>query len=132
MKFTTKQYAESLFEVIEQSSPKDHDKVIDNFVRILKANGDLASYEKIVQEYEKLLLISQNTSKVDITTASGASPSPSLLKELNQYAKDKVVIQKNTDDSIIGGIVIKVDDTLIDASLKTQLDSLESNLKENL
>lgn len=132
MKFTIKQYAESLYEVIEQSNPKDHDKVIDNFIQILRNNGDLTSYEKIVDEYEKLLTIAANTSKVEITTASGANPSPSLLKELNQFAKDKVLIEKKTDDSIIGGVVIKVDDTLIDASLKTQLDSMESNLKENI
>ncbi len=132
MKFTAKQYAESLHEVIEQSSPKEHDKIINNFIAILNSNGDLAAYEKIVNEYEKLLILEANTSNIEITTASGASPSPTLLKELNQYAKDKAKITKTTDDSIIGGVIIKVDDTLIDASLKTQLNSMEANLKENL
>lgn len=132
MKFTAKQYAESLHEVIEQSSPKEHDKIINNFIATLNSNGDLAAYEKIVNEYEKLLILEANTSNIEITTASGASPSPTLLKELNQYAKDKAKITKTTDDSIIGGVIIKVDDTLIDASLKTQLNSMEANLKENL
>lgn len=132
MKFTVKQYAESLHEVIEQSSPKEHDKIINNFIGILKSNGDLAAYEKIVLEYEKLITLKANTSNIEITTASGANPSPTLLKELNRYAKEQAIITKTTDDSIIGGVIIKVDDTLIDASLKTQLNSMEANLKENL
>lgn len=132
MKFTTKQYAESLHEVIEQSNPKEHDKIINNFISILKSNGDLSAYEKIIAEYEKIITLQENTSTIEITTASGASPSPSLLKELNNYTKEQTKITKTTDDSIIGGVIIKVDDTLIDASLKTQLNSMEANLKENL
>ncbi len=129
MKFTVKQYAQGLLGAIESTAPKQHDLVIDNFIKVLKKNGDLEAYEKIITEFENLTTLAENTSQVEITTAGGASVSPSLLKELNTFAKDKVTITKHEDDSIIGGVVIKVDDTLIDASLKTQLDSLKSDLK---
>lgn len=130
MKFTVKQYAQSLYEVIETTDPKQHDRVIDNFISILKTNGDLEAYEKIITEFEKLLDVQSQTSEVTITTASEKSVTPSLLKELNHFAKGKLTLTKKTDDEIIGGVVIRVDDTLIDASLKTQLDNLESNLKK--
>jgi F-type H+-transporting ATPase subunit delta len=129
MKFTVKQYAQSLYEVIESTDPKQHDRVIDNFLSILKTNGDLESYEKIITEFEKLLDVHNQTSEVTITTASEKSVTPSLLKELNQFTKDKFTLTKKTDDKIIGGVVIRVDDTLIDTSLKTQLDNLEDHLK---
>ncbi|HMQ02224.1 MAG TPA: ATP synthase F1 subunit delta [Candidatus Doudnabacteria bacterium] len=130
MKITIKQYAQSLYEVIETTDPKQYDRVIDNFINILRTNNDLASYEKIIAEFEKLLTAQENTSQVTITTVDGKTVTPSLIKELNQFVKDKVELTKKTDEEIIGGVVVRVDDTLIDASLKTQLENLEANLKD--
>ena len=130
MKITIKQYAQSLYEVIETTDPKQYDRVIDNFINILRTNNDLASYEKIIAEFEKLLTAQENTSQVTITTADEKTATPSLIKELNQFVKDKVELTKKTDEEIIGGVVVRVDDTLIDASLKTQLENLEANLKD--
>ncbi len=132
-KITVSQYAQSLHEAISDTNPKDHDKVIDNFIRVLKSNNDLDKYEKIVDEYESLLAIDKSTSKIEVTTTAQTSVTPTLLKELNQFAadnKNKTQVTTKTDDSIIGGVLIKVDDTLIDASLKNQLDNLHSHLQK--
>lgn len=128
MKFTVKQYAQSLMEVLENTAPKQQDRVIDNFINILQTNGDSSAYEKIVAEVEKLMNEYVETSKVTITTAGDTNVTPSLLKELNQFSKSKMEVTKVTDEEILGGVVIRVDDTLIDASLKTQLDNLEESL----
>lgn len=129
MKFTVKQYAQSLMEVLESTAPKQQDRVIDNFINILQTNGDSAAYEKIVAEVEKLMSEHAETSKVTVTTAGDTNVTPALLKELNQFSKSKMEVTKVTDEEILGGVVIRVDDTLIDASLKTQLDNLEENLR---
>lgn len=129
MKFTVKQYAESLVGVLETTAPKQQDLVIDNFIRILTDNGDLAAYEKIIAEVEKIFGNKDETSQVTVTTAGDTNVAPSLLKELNKFSKDKTEVTKVRDDEILGGVVIRVDDTLIDASLKTQLDNLEEDLK---
>ncbi len=130
MKYTVKQYAQSLYDVLETTNPKQQDIVIDNFINILRTNNDLAAYEKIVAEYEKLLDIKENTSQVTITTATDANITPALLKELNKYSKDKIETTQITDEEVLGGVVIRVDDTLIDASLRTELNNLESKLKD--
>ncbi len=131
-KITIQQYAQSLHAAISDSNPKDHDKVIDNLIKILKTNGDLGHYEKIVDAYEKLLEQEGNTTKIEVTTTSQTEVSPSLLKELNNFAHQskKTEVTTKKDDSIIGGVLIKVDDTLIDASLKNQLDNLHSHLQK--
>ncbi len=129
MKFTVKQYAQSLMEVLESTAPKQQDRVIDNFINILQTNGDSAAYEKIVAEVENLMGEHAETSKVTVTTAGNTNVTPALLKELNQFSKSKMEVTKVTDEEILGGVVIRVDDTLIDASLKTQLDNLEENLR---
>lgn len=129
MKFTIKQYAESLVSVLETTAPKQQDLVIDNFIRVLKANGDLAAYEKIIAEVENIFGTKDETSQVTVTTAGDTNIAPSLLKELNEYSKGKTEVTKVKNDEIVGGVVIRIDDTLIDASLKTQLENLEEDLK---
>ena len=42
---------------------------------------------------------------------------------------EKTEIKTRVDESIIGGVVVRVDDTLIDASVRTQLNNLNNNLK---
>jgi len=49
---------------------------------------------------------------------------------LNKYSKDKIETTQITDEEVLGGVVIRVDDTLIDASLRTELNNLESKLKD--
>jgi F-type H+-transporting ATPase subunit delta len=130
MKFTVKQYAQSLYEVLTDSNPKDHDRVIENFISVLKANDDLSAYEKIVNEVDSLFQTDNETSKIEVTAAHEKSITPSLLKELNKLAKTKAEITTKIDDKIIGGVIIRVDDQLIDASISTQLQNLEKDLTQ--
>lgn len=129
MRFTKEQYAQALYEAIQDTSPKSQDKVIDNFIQILKDNGDLGSYESIINAYEELDKREKGMQDVTITTASGASVNKPLITSLNKLVGKNTEITHATDDKIIGGVVIKIDDTLIDGSIKNQLDSLGKTLK---
>ena len=42
--------------------------------------------------------------------------------------KGKVELKKKIDENILGGVVIKMDDTLIDASVKRSLEDLKKDL----
>lgn len=128
MKISPKQYAEALLDAVSETNPKDHDKVMDNFVRILAANGDLGKHGEIEAEFRKLKLSEQGIKEAQVTVAKDIEINNSLIKELNQAVGGKLEIRKNVDESIIGGVVVRVDDTLIDASVKRQLDNLNQNL----
>lgn len=129
MKFTTKQYALSLYQALTESHPKDHDLIIDNCIKILKANDDLKHYETIVAEVEKNFQNDSETSKVNVTTAHEKVFDEKLLKQLNEYSKKQVTVESKIDPDLLGGVIIRIDDTQIDASLKTQLDNLRQGLK---
>jgi F0F1-type ATP synthase delta subunit len=53
-KLTSTQYAEALYDAVNQTADKDHDKVLDNFVKILATNGDLAKHTEIEAEYHRM------------------------------------------------------------------------------
>jgi len=129
MKLTSQQYAQALFEAVSETAPHDHDKVLDNFVKILAQNGDLGKYEEIDAEFRKMKLLSQGIKEAEVTISKEVEMNSSLIHSLNEIIGSKVEIKKKVDESIIGGVVIRVDDTLIDASVKTQLNNLNNSLK---
>ncbi len=129
MKITAQQYAQALQETLEQTSEKDQDKVIDNLVKVLEANNQTGLYEDIIKEFELLTQKLAGIKQVNVTTATDTDEKL-IIDNLNKLVGKEINLTKNTDPSIIGGVVIKVDDTLIDGSIKTQLNNLQDKLKE--
>ena len=129
MKLTSTQYAQALMDAVNETQPSDQDKVLDNFVRILAQNGDLGKYEEIDKEFRKLKLESRGIKEAEVTVATEAKMNHQIIDEINKVVKGKLEIKQKTDESIIGGVIVRVDDTLIDASIKTQLNNLNQTLK---
>jgi len=130
MKFSSKQYAKALFDAVSETAPKDHDAVLDNFVKILSENGDLGKFGEIDKEFRKLKLSSQGIKEAEVTTATKAEMNNKIVDEINKAVGGKLEINHKVDESLIGGVVVRVDDTLIDASVRTQLNNLNNNLKQ--
>lgn len=131
MKFNHRQYAQALHEALADTAPKDQDKVIENFIEVLKAKGDLAEYEKIIAAYEVYDREQRGVTEVEVTTAEGSTKvNKSLIDDLNKIVGSDIEVKEKVDSNLIGGVVIRAGDTLIDASLKNQLDQLQKNLKE--
>jgi F-type H+-transporting ATPase subunit delta len=65
-----------------------------------------------------------------MTTAMPATVSKGLIDDLNRIVGSKTEIKQKIDRNLIGGVVLKVDDTLIDGSIKRQLENLKDTLKE--
>jgi F-type H+-transporting ATPase subunit delta len=129
MRFTKQQYAQALHEALQETTSSGQDKVIDNFIKTLKANGDLGSYESIITTYEEYDKNQRGVSNVEVTTTSGATVNKSLISDLNKFVGKDTEILHTKDDKIIGGVVIRIDDTLVDGSVKNHLDNLHKTLK---
>ncbi len=129
MKLTSQQYAQALYDAVQQTNPKDHDKVLDNFVKTLAQSGDLPKYREIEAAYSRLEMEAGGVKEAEITTAKGLEMNSALIDQLNKIVNGKIEVKKKIDESIIGGVVVRVDDTLIDASVRTQLNNLNQFLK---
>ncbi|MBI5530113.1 MAG: ATP synthase F1 subunit delta [Candidatus Doudnabacteria bacterium] len=129
MKFSSQQYAQALYDAVHETSSKDHDVVLDNFVKILAQAGDLNKYPEIEKEYHLLEMKEKGISSAEVTVAKDIEINSALIGQLNEIIGNKVEVKKKVDEGIVGGVVVRVDDTLIDASIKTQLESLNSELK---
>lgn len=132
MKFSARQYAEALFDSLNDTDPKDQEIVLDNFVRILADNGNLREFPEIASEFEKLSLQAKGIKPVTVTSAHPISPGNEkvILESLNKIIKSKVKLNKEIDENLIGGAVIEIDDTIIDGSVKNSLEQLKTRLIE--
>jgi F-type H+-transporting ATPase subunit delta len=61
-------------------------------------------------------------------------PSPQIVDDIKAALKgvagDKVVLDVKVDPSIIGGLIVKLGSRMMDASLRTKLNSIRLAMKE--
>jgi F-type H+-transporting ATPase subunit delta len=132
MKLTPHQYAKTLFESLQDTADKDHDKLLDNFIEALAQNNDVSMLEEILSEFEKMEKGKKGIKIAEVTSANPLEKSTEkeILEHLNKIVGGKVELKKKIDENILGGVIIKMDDTLIDASVKKSLEELKENLTD--
>lgn len=124
---TTKQYAEGLWLALAETNPASHDAVINQFLEILNKDGKLELYPDIITEIEALAQIA-NQKPPEVTFAKEDSGSKQILDKINKIVNSKSDLKVKIDENIIGGVILKTGDQLLDASIKTQLDELNKHL----
>lgn len=126
MRFTARQYAETLHAAISETTPQDKDKILDNFVTVLKEQRAFSMIDDIEREYLRLHGI--RTGQVTSANALSKQDENDIVEKLNAYVGGQVELKKKIDQGLIGGIVVRVDDELIDGSIKHNLDNLKKAL----
>lgn len=130
MKYTPRQYAQAFFEALHATRDSDHKKILDNFAAMLAQNGDLGKFTEIEQAFLAHEKTAKGIKTADVTTARKLSSSEEhqLITELNDYLETKVELKQKIDEGILGGVIVQVEDELIDGSIKRNLQDLKNNL----
>jgi F-type H+-transporting ATPase subunit delta len=130
MKINSKKYALALYEsvALEDGSVED---LLKNFVKILVKNNDLSKAKKIEIEFNKIW--NKKKGIVDANIVSAKKTDQETLKIIENYIKKisgspNVNMQEEIDKDMIGGIIIKYEDKILDGSLRTSLKTLKEKL----
>ena len=127
MKITPKQYAISLYESMIKIDKVQVEQRIGNFIEILRKNNDLSLVDKIIEQYYKYYREQRNISKIEVSSAKKLNPE--ILNKIIQKFNKQIEIEEIIDESLVGGIVLRVDDNLlIDGSVKKKLENLKKNI----
>ncbi|WP_085307905.1 F0F1 ATP synthase subunit delta [Planktotalea arctica] len=70
------------------------------------------------------------TAEVTSATAMTKAQSDKLAKTLKANVGKDVIIKASVDESLIGGLVVKVGSKMIDTSIRSKLNSLQNAMKE--
>lgn len=126
--FAVEDRREILDVVLKRSTFSD---MVKNFLRLLLDKNRIGAVEEITAYYEKLTDEISNVARAEIIT-------PRPLKEdamtrleqtLGELTAKKVRISVREDGSLIGGIIVKIGDLILDGSIKAQLEGLKESLK---
>lgn len=84
----------------------------------------------ILNEYIRLLNDLRGEAIAEVTTAVpiGDDEEASIRQNLEKITGKKIIIEKKIDPTIIGGLVARVGDTLIDGSIRDRLQALRKAL----
>jgi F-type H+-transporting ATPase subunit delta len=101
-----------------------------NLVKVLVEYGRLSVLPAISSAFEELKAQDEGVLEAQIIAASklSAAETKDLVKRLEEKFGKKVEATVSVDTEIIGGIKIIVGDTVIDASVKNQLQNLAYTL----
>ncbi|MFK7759875.1 MAG: ATP synthase F1 subunit delta [Phycisphaerales bacterium] len=104
-----------------------------NFMRQLNTKGRLGHLIPIVGAMDELVQARFGRIEVDVFTATPLSPDAlnSVKHQLSESLGKEVIIHPYTDQTMLGGIKIRMGDQLIDASVQADLRSLRDNLLKN-
>jgi len=131
MKVTSKQYAESLYEAVKGKNDSQVKDAVKNFLEILIANNDISKADKIVKEFKKLW--NKEEGIVEAEVVSARELGSDIIKLLNGYIvklskAKKVILNNKIDKDVLGGVVIKYEDKILDGSLRTKLGELKNEM----
>ena len=103
-----------------------------NFLQVVNAHGRLGKLEEIARAYDELLDERLGKIEVDVTVAQRLNPDQleQVRKRVSAALKKDAVVHQYMDESIIGGIVLRVQDRLIDASVRAQLEGMRRRMLE--
>ncbi len=130
MRFTPKQYAQALHQAIFESAPADQEKILDNFVTVLKENGDLGRLDEIEKEFFSCEREAKGIKLAEVTTAKALKDTEEqkIIGELNKYVGAQVELKTKIDEGLLGGVVVRIGDEFIDGSVRRNLKDLKEQL----
>ncbi len=130
-KLDIKNVAEALYEATEGKSPEEQKKIIRTALVMLKKNGQLTEANALVEKFTALYDEKNQIARAHISSRKKLADKD--IHEIQAMIKEKhgakeVIIDEMQDESLLGGVKIKVGDTLYDGTLKKQLEDLQENL----
>jgi len=101
-----------------------------NLVRLMAENARLKVLPDVADQFE--VFRAEAEGKIEAQAISAfeltSEQQDSIIQTLKSKLGREVSLTTSTDESLIGGVVIKAGDTIIDGSMKAQLESLALTL----
>lgn len=101
-----------------------------NFLFLLSEKKRLGLLAEILQKFDELLLLHRNQVMAEVVSASTLAENQlsAIKNNIEKMTSKKVLINSKKDKSLIGGFTVKIEDIIIDNSIRYQLEKLKEKL----
>jgi len=123
MKIAPKEMAKAIYELAEEN-PKNISKITKEFYLYLLKQKKIKTLPFIYEELEKILKEKEGATEIEVEAARSLTDGQKeRIKSV--FKNEKVIIKEKVDPNLVAGIVLKIDDHIIDGSLRTNLQKLK-------
>ena len=125
--FSTTEKEQSLGGLLQGADP-----LLINFLQLLIEKHRMPVIFRIRAEYERLWEEEHRTLPVEITSAIALDEqtTESLGKTIGERAGRKVTLATRVDPEIIGGIIVRIGNSILDASIRNRLEQLRRHVAQ--
>ncbi len=125
-KISNKQLAEALYQVTSGLKGEKLTKTLQGFVALLMRAHKLKQSARVIGEFVKYSKKQEGIIEIEVTTARNLDDG--TMSHIKKAFGSQVEEVSVVDEDILGGVKIKTEDKILDASLKTQLINLKKSL----
>ncbi len=106
-------------------------RVINSFLLLLFDKGRLGSVQDITAFYNRLADELKGVVRADLVSAIRLSDETfeRIRSALSKMTGKQVVLESREDPGLIGGVVTRIGDLVLDGSIRTQLQNLRESLR---
>lgn len=123
--FSTEEKKEGLHKVMD-----DVDETFENFLELLLEQHRMPAIHRIRREYETLWDRQNDVLPVEVTSAVELDDETvkSVGDRIGEQTGRKVELTSRVDPDILGGLVLRVGNSILDASIRNRLDQLRKQV----
>jgi len=127
--FSADEQARALDAVLDKASISG---IAKNFLRVVAANRRLFAVDQIIRGFNANVARHKGEVTAEVTVAEPLNDArlAEITDTLKTVTGKDVQVDVAVDPSIIGGLVVKLGSRMVDASLRTKLNSIKFAMKE--
>lgn len=122
--------ADKKYSIIDEVFTNHIDKKIKDFIKILIEKKRFNDFKGIAEAYRKEIDKINNIKRISVFSAVELKEQAKqkIVEKMQTKLKKNIVTEWLVNEEIIGGLVIKIGDDVIDTSLKNKLENLSKNI----
>jgi F-type H+-transporting ATPase subunit delta len=103
-----------------------------NFIGLVTKNRRLFAVRDMILAYHKLVAADRGEVSAEVTSAEKLSTAQKtkLKAALKAQVGRNVIMEEKVDETLLGGLIVKVGSRMVDNSLRTKLQNLKIAMKE--
>lgn len=123
--------AETLADIFIKVCDDQLDEKGQNLIKVMAENERLIALPEVAALYAELKAEYEKTVEVDVFSATelSAAQQEKLVASLEKRLAKKVKLNCQIDESVVGGLLVKAGDIVIDSTVRGKLDRLATSLQ---
>lgn len=105
-------------------------EVMLRFIQLLSVNHREFLLNSIIYQFKKIYNQKHGLLPIEVTSARDLDDTiqKELIERVAKFTGKKILPEFKLDTTMLGGVVVRIDDWVFDASMKTQLETLRNKL----